>query len=401
MQHGNPSIYPHLTHLTTTRNTLKEIRLIEESMLEVYKRYKTELKLNNKQRTACFAHVNAARFAYNWGLARRIDAYEKTSKQPNAITQHKELNLLKKTDYPWLYKVSKCAPQEALRDLDYAYKRFFGGKCNFPRFKSRKSRKKSFRLTGVIKVFVQSIQLPRLGVLRLKERRYLPQNKHILSATILEKAGKWFVSLHVREKINVPENNGPLVGVDLGISTLAVVSDGTIYENPKPLLRYARKLRRVQRKLQRSKKQSKNRKKVIKKIQKIHYRMANIRKDSIHKSTTTLAKTKSVIGVENLSITAMYKNKYLRKGLVSTGLSTFLQTLEYKAKWYGSTLVFADKYFPSTKKCSSCDGVKEKIGIMTRIYNCQTCGLQIDRDLNASINLAALAASSAESLNAC
>ena len=181
----------------------------------VQRGYKTELKLNNKQRTACSQHAGTARFAFNWGLARKIETYEKTGKSPSAIDLHRELNKLKKTEYPWMYEVSKCAPQEALRDLDKAYQNFFrrvkngGKKKGFPRFKSKKNSRASFRLTGTIRVFRDGIQLPRLGVLRLKERMYLPvegtPGVRILSATVSERAGRWYVSVQVKEEVPDPK----------------------------------------------------------------------------------------------------------------------------------------------------------------------------------------------------
>jgi putative transposase len=191
--------------------------------------YKTELKPNNVQRTALLKHAGAARFAYNWGLTRKMEEYQKTGKSPNAIELHRQLNALKRTEFPWMYQVSKCAPQEALRDLERAFKNFFEGQAGYPQFQSRKHGTNSFRLTGSIKVFQDSIQLPRIGRFRLKEKGYLPtEGVHILSVTVSEKAGRWFVSLLVEEEIQVPANSSPVVGVDVGVSKLATLSDGTI-----------------------------------------------------------------------------------------------------------------------------------------------------------------------------
>jgi putative transposase len=275
--------------------------------------YKTELKLNNQQRTLCRKHAGCARFAYNWGLQQKIEEYEKTGKSPNAIALHQELNQLKRTHFPWMYEVSKCAPQEALRNLDQVFQNFYrrvrqGKPSGFPKFKSRKGGVGSFRLTGIIRVFENSIQLPRLGQLRLKEQGYLPPESdavHILSVTVSEKAGRWFVSLQVQEEISVLEHGGPVVGVDVGLHRLATVSDGATAENPRALQRYERKLRRVQRSLSRRQRGSKNRLKIKRLLQQIHVRIANIRNDAIHKLTSMLAKTKSVIGVEDLNVNGM------------------------------------------------------------------------------------------------
>jgi putative transposase len=185
--------------------------------------YRVELDLNNAQTTACKKHAGAARWAYNWGLQRKQEEYREAGKSPSAIDLHRELNALKKTDVPWMYEVSKCAPQEALRNLDRAFDRFFDrvkhrragkleGKLGYPKRKSKKRGLGSFRLTGSIVVFPDAIQLPRLGRLRLKERGYLPTTGvKILSATVSEYAGHWHVSVQVEQEQVVPKNTGPVV----------------------------------------------------------------------------------------------------------------------------------------------------------------------------------------------
>src|SRR5579875_751286 len=241
-------------------------------MTLVVRGYKTELDLNNEQRTACLKHAGCARFAYNWGLARSQEVYRATGKRPNAIQLHRELNALKKTDFPWMYEVSKCAPQEALRDLDKAYKHFFRrltlkkegkwkGKLGAPRFKKRSKGIGSFRLTGSLHVFADSIQLPRLGCLRLYEHDYLPTDAKVLSATVSEEAGRWFVSVQVEEEQEFPERTATsAIGVDLGIKTLATLSDGTTFENPRALKHAQKRLRRLERQKSRRKKGGQNRK---------------------------------------------------------------------------------------------------------------------------------------------
>ena len=157
--------------------------------------------LNNKQRTACLKHAGAARFAYNWGMNQKKQAMEVKDKIPNAIELHRRINALKKSDFAWMYEVSKCSPQEALRNLDRAFDNFFKKRGKFPKFKSKKKGVGSFRLTGTIKVTENTIQLPRLGKLRLKEKGYLPTDAKILSATVSERAGRWFISLQVEEEL--------------------------------------------------------------------------------------------------------------------------------------------------------------------------------------------------------
>jgi len=373
----------------------------------IHKGYKTELDLNNKQQTQCRMHAGTSRFAYNWALARRKELYDREKASTNAIELHRELNKLKKTDYPWMYEVSKCAPQEALRDLDKAYTNFFKGRARYPKFKSKKRGIGSFRLTGAIKVFgkEKAIQLPRLGKLRLKEKGYLPatdtEDAHILSATVSEKAGRWFVSIQVEEEIKIPENNGPPAGVDLGIKQMMTVSDGAVFENPKALSHYERKIKRQNRSLARKKKRSNNREKAKIRLQKTYARVTNIRRDAQHKATTWLAKNKSVIGVEDLNVSGMLKNGHLSKAISDVGFGELKRQLEYKTKWYGSTVIVADRFYPSSKTCSVCGYVKDELSLSERTFVCNNCGSVLDRDLNASRNLENLAVSWTESLNAC
>ena len=329
--------------------------------------FKTELDLNNKQKTACMRHAGAARFAYNWGLARKQAAFANGERIPSAIDLHRELNALKKSTFPWMYEVSKCAPQEALRDLDKAFAHFFrrvkekrtgrNVKVGFPRFKSRKNGLGSFRLTGAIHVFEKSIQLPRLGMLRLKERGYLPgSDAHILSATVSEKAGHWFVSLQV--EIEIPDPivmaEKPAVGVDLGINCLAQVSDGTCFENPRALKRALTRLKRIQRMVSRRQKGSTNRKKAVQQLAKAHFRVANIRKNALHHTTTFLTKTKSEIVLEDLNVSGMLKNHHLAQAIADVGMYEFRRQLQYKGSWYGCEVLLADRFYPSTKRCSQC-----------------------------------------------
>jgi putative transposase len=203
----------------------------------------------------------------------------------------------------------------------------------------------------------------------------------------------------VRGDREVPINNGPVVGVDLNIAPLAVVSDGTEFVNPMALGRDERKLKRLQRSLSRKKKGSRNRNRARLRVAKIHNRMANIREDAQHKATTMLAKTKSVIGVEDLAVKNMVKNHKLAKAISDASFGEFRRQLEYKAKWYGSRIVVADKWFPSTKKCCRCGKINE-ISLSQEIYTCD-CGNVMSRHLNAAKNLEEVAKSSLETLNAC
>src|SRR5260370_8790534 len=285
----------------------------------VQRAYKTELELNNTQTTACRKHAGAARWAYNWGLARKQEAYCATGKSPSAIDLHRELNALKGTAVPWMYEVSKCAPQEALRNLDTAFAQFFRratlqkhgklhGKLGYPTRKTRKRGLGSFRLTGAIAVFPDAVQLPRLGRLRLKERSYLPADAKILSATVTEQAGHWYVSLLVEQAHVVPENPGPVVGVDLGLKRLATMSDGATAENPRPLKRRLRTIKRLHRAVTRKVKGSQNRKKAARRLGTAYRTVANQRANTLHQLPSRLAKTPPVEGLEDPNLPALLKH---------------------------------------------------------------------------------------------
>lgn len=360
----------------------------------VQRGYKTELDPNNKQRTLLAKNVGAARYAYNWALNIKREAMAKREKIPNAIELHRQLNELKQTELGWMYEVSKCSPQEALRNCDTAFKNFFlkckkkvKGKKGFPKFKSKKNGLGSFRLTGTIKVSDTHIQLPRIGKIKLKERGYLHDGK-ILSATVSERSGRWFVSLQMMEEIEVPENKPQWeVGVDLGIKTLATCNDGEYYDNPKALRSNLKKLQRLARRVSRKQKGGKNRKKAQKRLAKLHYRIACIRSDTIHKLTSSLTKNKSRIVIEDLNVSGMMKNRRLSRAIADIGLFEVRRQLEYKGKWYGCEIDHADRFYPSSKRCSSCGFIKNDLQLSDRVYVCPVCGLEIDRDVNAAINL--------------
>ena len=368
--------------------------------------YKTELDLNNEQVTMCLQHAGAARFAYNWGLREIIQARARGEKKPTAIDLHKKLNALKATEFPWMYESSKCAPQEALRNLDVAFDNFFRRckqgvkKKGFPKFKSRKAGIGSFRLTGTIRITDRTIQLPRLGELRLKEDDYLPADAEISSATVSEKNGRWYVSVLTEAEVaECVTPDMPIVGIDLGIKTLAVLSSGEVIENPKHLRAAQRKLKRLQRAVSRRKKGSGRRKDAVRRLGKQHERVANKRKDAINKFTTKVTRETSVIGIEDLSVRGMMANHHLAGALADTSFGEIRRQIEYKAGWYGSTVVVIDRFAPTSKMCSGCGCIKDSLSLSERTFKCDACGLVIDRDLNAALNIKHLAASYADSLN--
>jgi len=328
----------------------------------VHKAYRYELDPTNSQKSSLLQHAGIARFAYNWGLEHRIKLYRENQgadRFTDAMKQHKLLNSLKKTQFPWMYECSKCAPQEALRNLDRAFRNFIRGlktgqKVGFPRFKRRGVRD-SFRLTGTIRVKGRKIQLPRLGRIRIKEKRKSCYKGRILSVTIRKRADRWFVSIAVEMKIPDPTPaEGPAVGVDLGVKTLATLSDGTTFSNNRALGQRLRKLRRLSKSLSRKKKGSKNREKAKLRLAKMYLKTFNIRQDALHKVTTYLTKSHSKMVIENLGVSGMMKNRRLARVIADVGMYEFRRQLEYKCAWYGSQLIIASRTFPSSKRCSNC-----------------------------------------------
>ena len=256
--------------------------------MKINRAYKVELKPNNKQRTLLEKSAGTARFAYNWGLNKRINQYKEEKTTASAIDQHKELCTVKKTEFPWMYEVSKMAPQEALRDLDSAFKYFFRGikkgqKIGFPKFKSRHKSKSSFTISFGFYVTNETINIPKVGRVRLKEKGYIPtKNVKINSMTISKTADRWFISVQVEQDIpdltNIPES---VLGIDVGIKTLATCSDGEVFENNKYLKKSKKRLSHAQKNLsgkkfnKETKKSSRNRDKAKLKVQKIYYRISN------------------------------------------------------------------------------------------------------------------------------
>lgn len=357
----------------------------------MFKGYKVELDPNNRQKSLFVKHAGAARFAYNWGLARRIKEYETTGRMSSFVQQNKQLNAIKKDTFPWMSEVGCRAVQEALIDLELAYRRFFrrckqGKSRGFPKFKTKKRNKPAFRLNTNIAIESCRVRLPRIGWVLLKEYNHLPIGKPVKTVTVKERAGRWFVSVQVEEAIAVPENQGSAIGLDLGLTSFVTGSDGTKVGAPKPLRKSLRLLQRRCRRLSRKQKGSKNREKARKRLARFHYRISCQRSDFLHKLSTKLAKTKSVIVVEDLNVAGMVRNRRLARVINDVSWAEFIRHLAYKCPWYGSKLVKVGRFFPSSKTCSNC-GCTKDMPLSERQYCCGRCDLVLDRDLNAAKNI--------------
>jgi putative transposase len=368
--------------------------------VRVSQAFRFELSPNEGQRKALAQHIGAARFAYNWGLERSRKALEEGKRLPSAAELHREWNRWKRENAPWWTEVSKCAPQEAFRDLEKALKNWRKGKSRFPRFKRKKlTPDNGARLTGAIRVFSRHIGLPRIGKVKSKEPtdkllKLLEEGRaRILSATLSREADRFYVSLTCEVERPDPKpkevkREDDVVGVDLGLSSFAVLSDGTRIEAPKPLAKRLRLLKRRSKQFSRKEKGSNNAKKAALRLARLHRKVKNLRRDFLHKQTTWLARTKPVIVVEDLNVKGLSRGP-LSRSVADVRWGTFLRMLEYKAKWYGTTLIVAPRSFPSTRLCSRCGHLNGKMPLSQRVFRCEACGLEMDRDLNAALNLKA------------
>lgn len=356
--------------------------------------HKIELQCNNKQRTYFAKASGTARFAYNWALAQWKEQYQthkenSENPKPTQGKLRKQLNAIKRTEFPWMLEVTKNAPQMAIIQLGEAFNRFFKGQARYPTFK-KKGVRDSFTITNDqfrLDDSLKRIKIPNLGWVRLRE--VLRFKGKIISATVSRQADKWFVSISVETDdlthLRPAENQGN-VGVDLGVKSLATLSNGEVVAGSKPLKMLLAKLKRQSRQLSRKQKGSANRQKAKNNLAKLHARIANIRKDGLHKLTSDLTRRFDTIVIEDLNIRGMLSNGKLSKSIADMGFYEFRRQLDYKSGFRGNLIFVADRWFPSSKTCSACGIVKQDLTLKDRVFKCE-CGHVQDRDLNAAINL--------------
>lgn len=363
---------------------------------------KIELDPNNCQRTMLRQHCGVARHAWNWGLQCCIDANEQRNheresggkaltKFPTAIDLHKRLVSEVKPQCRWYYNSSKCAPQQALRNLESAFKRMHKVPgTGFPKFK-KGNRERSFytETPGVsMKTMSRKVCIPKIGWIRCNEP--IPDGCSFKSVVISEKAGRWFMSFKMNVPDAEPTQKTDAIGVDLGLSVFATTSTGKVFVIPKQE-KLQKKLVRLQRQLSRRKKGSGRRKRTQSQIAVIHYRISNARKDATHKLTSDLARNHGAIVIEDLNVSGMMRNHHLAASIAAANFGEVRRQLTYKTKRFGSRLVVVDRWFPSSQLCSCC-GHRQKMPLSKRQYSCPRCGLSVNRNLNAARNLAASSA---------
>ena len=362
--------------------------------------HKIALNPNNQQRTYFFKAAGIARFAYNWGLAewqRQYDEWKKDNKRskPSQAALRRQLNAIKYEQFPWMLEVTKNAPQMAIIQLGEAFKHFFAGRNKYPTFR-KKGIHDRFSLTNdQFQIDGSRIRIPNLGWVRMREM--LRFTGKIMSATISRVADRWFASITV----DIPEQTIPpvaknqgAVGVDLGLSVLATLSTGENIVGPKAHTAQLQRLKRCSRRLSGKQKGSQNSKKMKVKLARLHAKIANVRKDALHQLTSDITSRFDTIGIEDLNVQGMMKNRRFVRSVVDMSFFEFRRQVEYKAHRRGGVVVVADRWFASSKICSCCGYKLDVLPLSVRQWVCPTCHTKHDRDQNAAVNLKNMAVSS-------
>ena len=377
------------------------------------KSIKVRLLPNNKQLTKLFQYAGCTRFAYNWTIAREHENYKQGNKFLLDNELRKEFTQLKKQEnYKWLNKISNNVTKQAIKDACNSYKRFFKGQSKHPKFKSKKHSKQSFYQDNVKIQFTETYvkvegfavskkkNKQKLNWIKLSEKGRIPTNCKYMNPRFTFDGLHWWVSVSVEVDDNTnapPKSEG--IGIDLGLKDLAVCSDGHAYKNinkTNKVKKIEKRKRRLQRSISRkynmnkrgeSYKKTSNIVKREKELLKLIKRLTNIRHNHLHQTTSEIIKRKpSFICIEDLNVSGMMKNKHLSKAIQQQSFHEFRRQIEYKSAWNNIPVIIADRFFPSSKLCSCCGGIKKDLKLSDRIYQCD-CGNIIDRDYQASLNL--------------
>lgn len=353
------------------------------------KSYKIKIYPNKEQKELIFLSFKATRFVYNYFLNVRIEKYKKEKEVYNFYKCCKDLTILKQKE-DWLKKPDKYALQNALRDLELSYSYFFKrGYKGFPHFRTYKkhnSYRSSF-CNNNITLENKILKIPKVGKLKTKGFENIEGN--ILNCTISFKNNNFYASITCNDVIiEEKEKTNDFVGIDLGLKTYIVTSDYFEYKNNYFIKKYSDKINNLNSILSKKKEKSKQFYKIKNKLNSVYQKLINSRNDYIHKITNELVSKYDIICIETLKPSKMKKNKNLQKYIYDASWNNFIEKLEYKCNWYGKTLVKVDQYFPSSQLCSVCGYKNPEVkNLKVREWRCPNCGINHDRDLNASKNI--------------
>ena len=359
--------------------------------MKIQKAYKFKFKPTKEQVIQLSKEFGCARFVWNRALIEKEYAYQQWNINLSNVDISRHITQYKKTDYPWLNDCTSSVLQQKLIDQDKAFNNFFNGRASFPKFK-KKSHAQSIRYTLDQRQVLNNyragelLKLPKLGELNINWSQ-VPGGIPKMVTVSKSASGKYFVSFMCEVEQVLMPMTGKSVGIDVGIKDVVVTSDGFHSGAPKYTYKYQRKLKKAQRVLSRKKKGSNGWKKQRIVVSIIHEKITNSRKDFLHKLTTKIVRENDLIAVEDLNVSGMLKNRCLSKAVADVGIFELNRQLEYKSQWYGKQVVKISRWEPSTKKCSACGNIKV-MKLSQRIYECE-CGLVMDRDENAAINIKA------------
>ena len=360
--------------------------------MEVKRAYRFRFYPTPEQERILAKTFGCARFAYNYMLRLRTDAWFKEKKRVGYHETSALLTELKKTpEYAWLNEVSSVPVQQALRHLQTAFNNFFAKRAAYPAFKRKDGPQSAEYTTSAFKWDGKSLKLAKMSEpLAVRWSRQIPKAAKVTTVTVSkDAAGRYFVSLLCDDVVaKKPASNGK-VGVDLGLTHFAILSTGEKVAAPNTFRKYEAKLAKLQRRLAKKQKGSKNRAKARLKVARLHAKIADARRDFLHKLSTRLINENQVIAIESLSVSNMQKNRCLSRSISDASWSEFVRQLEYKARWYGRELIGIDKWYPSTKRCSDCGYTVPKMPLSVREWVCPECGSIHDRDINAARNVLA------------